>query len=596
LKSVDNNKHSALRRDVEEVMRLIAIVSLILASVVFIIGISRGLPVISTFIRGFIVVIVANIPQGLPSTVMTCLLVVAERMQTQNVFVKRLDVVEALGACTLICTDKTGTLTQNTMSVKSVWLIDRMYTAEEFQARNEIESESLHSGERLHLTSPVCALMRAGALNSSVTMIRKTEKRERERRRERERETERDEEKEGEEGEVRACGSASELGLYRFFQTVVTVRESVSIETYRARHTKMFEVPFTSSLRWQASVHVLSESRGRELLLIKGAPEDIRAKCSTYLNKNGVPVTIDSYFNAHFPAACEKLVSSGERVFAYASKPMRYTVREEESTDSKFREKFKDRLVGKWAQPMTDFCFIGLVSLLDTVRPEVVAAVQDCKTAGIKVVMVTGDHPVTAMAVAKEVGIATLPTRDDLARARGVRRREVPDDDVEAVVVIGEELERLSSAHWQLLLNKPQVVYARISPEQKCIIVKKYTERGHVVAMTGNGVNDASALTEAAIGVAMGVEGSEVAREAADMVLLDDNFASVVVGIKEGRLLFSNLKKSIAYSLSHITPQFVPVFLWACVGVPRPLSAILTISIDLLTEQCHLPSNSLMRT
>jgi len=199
--------------------------------------------------------------------------------------------------------------------------------------------------------------------------------------------------------------------------------------------------------------------------------------------------------------------------------------------------------------------------------------------------MTTGDHPLTALAIAKEVGIVTQPTRDELADSMGVSPVDVPEDDVQAVVVLGADMEDLTDEDWKVLVKKKEVVFARISPEQKSAIVKRFREiGGHVVAMTGNGVNDAPALREADIGVAMGLEGSELAREAADLVLMDDNFASIVVGIKEGRLLFANLKKSIVYTLTHLVPQMVPVILWSCAGFPRPLSALLTASIDMVIE------------
>jgi len=222
----------------------------------------------------------------------------------------------------------------------------------------------------------------------------------------------------------------------------------------------------------------------------------------------------------------------------------------------------------------------------------VAQSIADCRSAGIKVVMVTGDHPLTALALARQVGIVTLPTRSELAKLSGGLEQQVAEDDVEAVVVHGSDLDAFTDIEWKRLVLKKEIVFARISPEQKCVIVRQFKAAGHVVAMTGNGVNDAPALREAAIGVAMGLEGSEMAREAADMVLLDDNFASIVVGIKEGRLLFSNLKKSIAYTLSHLTPMMVPMFLWACVGLPRPLSAMLTMCIDLLTEVGATSRNS----
>jgi sodium/potassium-transporting ATPase subunit alpha len=177
-----------------------------------------------------------------------------------------------------------------------------------------------------------------------------------------------------------------------------------------------------------------------------------------------------------------------------------------------------------------------------------------------------------------------------LAKERGIPAAEVPEDDIKAVVVHGGEITGMSEDDWKILVSKQEIVFARTSPEQKLTIVKEFTKAGNVTAMTGDGVNDSPALKQAAIGIAMGMNGSDVAREAADIVLLDDNFASIVVGIKEGRLLFSNLKKSIAYTLAHLVPEVIPVLLWAFAGIPQPMGSLLALCVDLLTEL--LPSTS----
>jgi sodium/potassium-transporting ATPase subunit alpha len=227
---------------------------------------------------------------------------------------------------------------------------------------------------------------------------------------------------------------------------------------------------------------------------------------------------------------------------------------------------------------------LGITTLMDPPRLEVPQAIRDCQSAGVKVVMVTGDHPLTAEAIARNIGLITLPTRGRLAKERGIHPQDVNEKDVGAVVVHGSMIPGFSDGDWESVISKKEIVFARTSPEQKLIIVKKFTEAGNVVAMTGDGVNDSPALKQAAIGVAMGKSGSDVAKEAADLVLLDDNFASIVVGIKEGRLLFANLKKSVIYTLTHLTPEVIPVLVWAFVGFPNALGGILTLCIDLLTE------------
>jgi sodium/potassium-transporting ATPase subunit alpha len=221
---------------------------------------------------------------------------------------------------------------------------------------------------------------------------------------------------------------------------------------------------------------------------------------------------------------------------------------------------------------------------MDPARPEVPQAVQECLAAGVKVVMVTGDHPFTAKAIAKAIGVITFPTKEDLALERGIDLSEIDENEVQSIVIHGALLPSMTDAEWAIALNKDQIVFARTSPEQKLIIVQKFTAAGNIVAMTGDGVNDSPALKQAAIGVAMGKNGSDVAREAADLVLLDDNFASIVIAIKEGRLLFANLKKSIAYTLAHLSPEIIPIFLWAFIGFPLAINGVLILCIDLLTE------------
>lgn len=235
-----------------------------------------------------------------------------------------------------------------------------------------------------------------------------------------------------------------------------------------------------------------------------------------------------------------------------------------------------------------ELIFVGLVTLRDPPRVEVPQAIIECKAAGIKVVMVTGDHPITAAAIARNIGLIHYHTRDVLAKQRGVPPEQIPEDDIKAVVVHGASIPSMTTDDWANLVKKEEIVFARTSPEQKLLIVKKFTEAGNVCAMTGDGVNDSPALKQAAIGIAMGLNGSDVAREAADIVLLDDNFASIVIGVKEGRLLFSNLKKSIAYTLAHLPPEVIPVLLWAFIGFPQAMGGILTLCIDLLTEVDHI--------
>jgi sodium/potassium-transporting ATPase subunit alpha len=242
---------------------------------------------------------------------------------------------------------------------------------------------------------------------------------------------------------------------------------------------------------------------------------------------------------------------------------------------------------------LKDFTFCGLLSLMDPPRKDVPAAVASCRSAGVDVTMVTGDHPLTAEAIARKCNIITQPTRREVAALRQVDEADVPidDPDVGALVVTGAMVEELKTdADWDKILEKDELVFARTTPQQKLHIVSNFQRLKEVVAVTGDGVNDSPALRKADIGVAMGnPDSSEVAREAADVILLDDNFASLVRAIKEGRVLYDNLKKTIAYTLAHVAPETLAVILTLAFGMPNGLGALLVLSIDLFAEQVCQP-------
>jgi sodium/potassium-transporting ATPase subunit alpha len=393
------------------------------------------------------------------------------------------------------------------------------------------------------------------------------------------------ESKEGQ-SELVPNGDATELGLYRFFTKCVRARFDQSVEDFRAANPKVHEIPFNSAFKWQMTVHTMQRT-GKQVLFLKGAPDVLLGKCGFYLAPDGSVHPIDEEFRALYTKSYEDFGGNGERVLGFAMRAMAHTVEEELARDPKYKEKLRTDMIGKphdTQTPITDLVFVGLVTLQDPPRDEVPQAIRECHTAGVKVVMVTGDHPLTAAAIARKIGLITKPTRDVLAKERNIDPKDVPEADIGAVVVHGGEIANMTEDDWAVLVGKSEIVFARTSPEQKLIIVKEFTKAGNVTAMTGDGVNDSPALKQAAIGIAMGLNGSDVAKEAADIVLLDDNFASIVVGIKEGRRLFVNLKKSIAYTLAHLTPEVIPILLWAFVGCPQPMAGMLTLCIDLLTE------------
>ena len=329
-----------------------------------------------------------------------------------------------------------------------------------------------------------------------------------------------------------------------------------------------------------------------EFMCVKGAPDIIFPKCSHFIvtlkgGRGHRVLPVDPAWTACVNAAFEEMAALGERAIAYAIKWMPETLDDCEDMNPDFKRELKDSLVGKnKLSEEKNLCFVGLFSLNDPPRKEVTKAIASCGGAGIQVVMVTGDYPSTAQAIARKIGLMTFPTKSEIAIQRGIPESDVPDSDVRAVTVHGKQLGGMSKEDWRKLVMKDQVVFARTSPEQKLTIVQNFLEAGHIVAMTGDGINDSPALKQASIGIAMGLAGSDVAREAADIVLLDDNFASIVFSIKEGRLLFDNLKKSIAYTLAHLLPQVVPIMLHFALGWPLGLPAVLALCIDLIAEVC----------
>merc|ERR1712209_306267 len=340
---------------------------------------------------------------------------------------------------------------------------------------------------------------------------------------------------------------------------------------------KVCETPFNSQNKFQVSIHETEDpNEKRYLMVMKGAPERILERCSTIvIDGTERPLTQD-WKNA-FETAYMQLGGLGERVLGFcdfmlpADKyPKGYPFDPDE-------ENF----------PLSGLRFVGLMSMIDPPRAAVPDAVLKCRSAGIKVIMVTGDHPITAKAIARSVGIISdgTETVEDIATRKGIPVEEVNPREALAAVVHGGEIKDLSEkALDEILMYHTEIVFARTSPQQKLIIVEGCQRMGAIVAVTGDGVNDSPALKKADIGVAMGIAGSDVSKQAADMILLDDNFASIVTGVEEGRLIFDNLKKSIAYTLTSNIPEISPFLLFILADIPLPLGTVTILCIDLGTD------------
>merc|ERR1719356_1550369 len=309
---------------------------------------------------------------------------------------------------------------------------------------------------------------------------------------------------------------------------------------------------------------------------MKGAPERIVDRCSTIIVEGRELPLTEEWKNA-FEAAYMELGGLGERVLGFcdymlpADKyPNGYPF---DAEDVNF--------------PLEGLRFVGLMSMIDPPRAAVPDAVAKCRSAGIKVIMVTGDHPITAEAIAKSVGIISEGnyTVQDIAKQRGVDVSQVDKREATAAVVNGAQLRDFTESDIDDVIKyHKEIVFARTSPQQKLIIVEGCQRMGAIVAVTGDGVNDSPALKKADIGVAMGIAGSDVSKQAADMILLDDNFASIVTGVEEGRLIFDNLKKSIAYTLTSNIPEITPFLLFICADIPLPLGTVTILCIDLGTD------------
>merc|ERR1712223_378436 len=325
--------------------------------------------------------------------------------------------------------------------------------------------------------------------------------------------------------------------------------------------------------KYQLSIHVVN---GQHVMVMKGAPERILERCSYIVNKGSVD-KLNEGWEKNFNDAYMTLGGLGERVLGFCHlelDPEQYPFGYAFDTEA---ENF----------PMTDLTFVGLISMIDPPRAAVPDAVNKCRSAGIKVIMVTGDHPITAHAISKSVGIISPDneTVDDIAKRCGIPVEKVNPRDAKAAVIHGSDLREMTEADLdEILKNHSEIVFARTSPQQKLMIVDGCQRQGQIVAVTGDGVNDSPALKKADIGVAMGIAGSDVSKQAADMILLDDNFASIVTGVEEGRLIFDNLKKSIAYTLTSNIPEISPFLIFILADVPLPLGTVTILCIDLGTD------------
>ncbi|NWY07783.1 AT1A2 ATPase, partial [Nothoprocta ornata] len=507
-------------------------------------------------------------PPSPPAAPQVCLTLTAKRMARKNCLVKNLEAVETLGSTSTICSDKTGTLTQNRMTVAHMWFDNQIH---------EADTTEDQSGATFDKRSPTWAALAriAGLCNRAVF-------------------------KPGQENisisKRDTAGDASESALLKCIQL-----SCGSVKKMRDKNPKVTEIPFNSTNKYQLSIHEREDDPQGYLLVMKGAPERILDRCSRILLQ-GQEVPLDEEMREAFQNAYLELGGLGERVLGFCHLYL---------PPDKFPRGFRFD-ADEVNFPTSDLCFVGLMSMIDPPRAAVPDAVGKCRSAGIKVIMVTGDHPITAKAIAKGVGIISEgnETVEDIAARLNIPVSQVNPREAKACVVHGSDLKDMTSEQLdEILRNHTEIVFARTSPQQKLIIVEGCQRQGAIVAVTGDGVNDSPALKKADIGIAMGIAGSDVSKQAADMILLDDNFASIVTGVEEGwrcrpsrpgtapglgghplscppagRLIFDNLKKSIAYTLTSNIPEITPFLLFIMANIPLPLGTITILCIDLGTD------------
>ncbi|TAL07174.1 MAG: cation-transporting P-type ATPase [Porticoccaceae bacterium] len=444
-------------------------------------------------------IIVANVPEGLLPTVTLALAMATQRMARRNALVRHLPAIETLGAATVILTDKTGTLTCNRMAARRLYLVNDRVADD-----GECDLDQLAGS----------AGLRAAARPLLETALCCHELHE----------------VQGDNG-PRWRGDPTEVALVEMAQPL--------LGTWQAE-ARSDTLPFDSERRRQS---VVCGDGARRRLHCKGALEAVLPLCRRLHGGGGEPVALNDADRARIAAAEQRLADRGLRVLAFAWRPLPQDTERE-----------------CWEQ---DLVFAGLVGLEDPPRPEVPNAVRRCREAGIRVIMCTGDHPHTALAIAREIGLV---------------------QGSDARVVTGDELRHLLPAQLQLLLDQPQLIFARVGADQKMALVQALKAKNEVVAVTGDGVNDAPALRSAHIGIAMGQTGTDVARAAADIVLLDDNFASVVAAVEEGRAVFANIRKFLTYILTSNVPEIVPYLAFVLFRIPLPLTVVQILAVDLGTD------------
>ncbi|MCA3220051.1 MAG: cation-translocating P-type ATPase [Burkholderiales bacterium] len=510
LQTVETSR-TPLQLNLDRLGMQLARAALVVVIVIVGLGLARGQPFIEMLVFG-IALAVAVVPEALPAVVTISLAIGVQRLARRRALMRRLQAVETLGSTTIICSDKTGTLTRDEMTARALWVggatLDITGAGYVPQGRFE------HGGAAVEPGPALRELLTAGALCSDTHVVQRED-----------------------DARWQVKGDPTEAAL-----VVAAAKAGLQKVALDAAMRRVAEIPFSSETKRMVTLHRVDDGI---VAYAKGAPEVILAGCSRWRTDDGDAVLTESDAAA-VVAAAEAMAGHALRVLAVAR-------RDDATLDN----------------AVEDMTLLGLVGLIDPPRDEAKAALAACRSAGVRVVMITGDHPVTAAAVARELGLLEAATN--------------ATDKTSGRIISGAELATLDDAALAQRVREI-AVYARVSPAHKLRVVTALQAHGHVVAMTGDGVNDAPALKKADIGVAMGVTGTDVAKEAAAMTLMDDNFASIVAAVEEGRGIFCNIKKYLMFLLSSNIGEIGLMAGAALLGLPLPLTAVQILYVNLATD------------
>ncbi|MCC6549404.1 MAG: cation-translocating P-type ATPase [Ignavibacteriaceae bacterium] len=509
------NRKTPLQQNLDELGKKIGIFSIILAAAMSVLGVFQGHTLVEMFVWG-VAVAVAVIPEALPAVVTISLALGVRRMVKRKSLIRKLPAVETLGAINIICSDKTGTLTQDEMTIRKIYSGGEVFdvTGVGYNPVGEFQINGIQAdiGGKADLLS----LLTFGSLCSDTKIVK-------------------------DEDGWDVLGDPTEGGI-----VVAAEKAGIKVEEIRKKHERIHEIPFSSETKRMTTVHLVN---GKRMVSSKGAVEVILDSCSFYAD-GGKSSPLTPEIRAKILDIAFGFGENALRVLGISYKEMPNVTDDYSGGESS--ETFKD--IEK------NMTFAGLVGMIDPPRMEVKDSIKTCFSAGIKPIMITGDHKITAVAVAKELGIL-----------RGGR------------AISGNELEKMSDKEFELTVDNTEV-YARISPAHKLKIVESLMKRGNIVAMTGDGVNDAPSLKKADIGVAMGITGTDVSKEAADMILTDDNFASIVNAVEEGRSIFENIRKYLVYLLSGNMGTVFAMIITLLATLPLPLHAVQILFINFIMD------------